>query len=188
LPVELSGLTATTEGASAILEWSTASETNNAGFHVEHRAPQRAAWADIGFAEGAGTTNRPQTYRFRVADLEPGTHRFRLRQVDTDGAAHVSDAVQIRVRMQNALRLTPPAPNPVQAEATLRFGVREAHDASVAVYDVLGRRVATLYDGTPPPGRMVPVRLAAQSLPPGTYFVRLSTGADTKVRRLTVVR
>jgi len=188
LPVELSGLTATTEGASAILEWGTASETNNAGFHVEHRAPQRATWADIGFVEGAGTTNRPQTYRFRVADLDPGTHRFRLRQVDTDGTAHVSDAVQIRVRMQSALRLTPPAPNPVQAEATLRFGVREAHDASVAVYDVLGRRVATLYDGTPPPGRMVPVRLAAQSLPPGPYFVRLTAGADTKVRRLTVVR
>ncbi len=188
LPVELSGLTATAEGANAILEWSTTSETNNTGFHVEHRAPKSAAWTDVGFVEGAGTTNRPQTYRFRIADLDPGTHRFRLRQVDTDGSAHVSGAVQARVRMQNALRLTPPAPNPVQNEATLRFGVREARDASVVVYDVLGRRVATLYNGTPPSGRMVPVQLSARSLPAGTYLVRLTAGAETKVRRVTVVR
>jgi len=40
----------------------------------------------MGFVEGAGTTDQPQIFRFRTDDLRVGTHRFRLRQVATDGS------------------------------------------------------------------------------------------------------
>jgi hypothetical protein len=58
---------------------------------------------------------------------------------------------------------------------------------TVAIYDVLGRKVATLYDGPDPSEQMKTVRLNANRLPSGTYFVRLSTEGRTKVQRLTVV-
>ena len=57
----------------------------------------------------------------------------------------------------------------------------------VAVYDVLGRRVASLADGELPVGTH---RLAfdAGGLPAGVYLVRAESGRRTFTRRITIVR
>ena len=63
------------EGTDVALTWQTASETNNAGFHLD-RAVDAGPFVDIGFVEGAGTTTEPQSYRFTVdRDLAPGEGR-----------------------------------------------------------------------------------------------------------------
>jgi hypothetical protein len=90
--------------------------------------------------------------------------------------------------MEAALRLTPPSPNPVRQTAQFRFGVQEVRSTTVAVYDVLGRKVATLYDGAPPAGQMQTVRLDARTLPSGVYFVRLAAGSRTETRKFTVAK
>jgi hypothetical protein len=193
LPVEMTRFTATGAGSAAELRWETASETKNAGFEVQHAAGDStsgAAWETLGFVESnvqGGTTTEPQTYRFRTEDLTPGPHRFRLRQVDLDGTAHLSDVVRLRLRMETALRLTPPTPNPARQHATLRFGAREVAAATVVVYDALGRKIRTLHEGPLPNGRLQTTRLDAGRLPSGVYFVRLTAGDQTKTRRLTVV-
>lgn len=191
LPVELTRFVASAAGPAVQLRWRTASEINNAGFEIQHAvgdATSDAAWEALGFVDGAGTTEEPQTYRFRAGGLSPGTHRFRLRQVDLDGTAHVSDVVRVDLRMEAALRLTPPSPNPVRQTAQFRFGVQEVRPTTVAVYDVLGRKVATLYDGAPPAGQMQTVRLDARTLPSGVYFVRLAAGSRTETRKFTVAK
>ncbi|MEL6772619.1 MAG: VCBS repeat-containing protein, partial [Bacteroidota bacterium] len=85
VPVELTVFSAVLSGEAARLTWATASETNNAGFHVEHRAPSADVFATLGFVDGAGTTTATQRYAFETGTLAPGAHRFRLRQVDFDG-------------------------------------------------------------------------------------------------------
>ncbi|MEF8866385.1 MAG: T9SS type A sorting domain-containing protein [Salinibacter sp.] len=193
LPVEMSRFTVSVAGSAAELRWETASETNNAGFEVQHVAgdsTSRTAWETLGFVESnvqGGTTTEPQTYRFRAEDLKPGPHRFRLRQVDLDGTAHVSDAVAVKLRLKATLRLMPPSPNPVRETATLRFGVQRAQSATVAIYDLLGRKVMTLHDGALPEGQMQTVHLDADRLPSGVYFVRLRVANQVKTRKLTVV-
>ena len=191
LPVELTRLAASTTNNAVQLQWRTASETNNAGFEVQHTpgdSTVAADWRSLGFVEGAGTTQRPQTYRFRATDLPPGTHRFRLKQRDLDGTETVTDVVTATLGMDAPVRLTRPAPNPVRQSTTLRFGARDASSVTLTVYDVLGRAVATLYDGPPPTGRMETVRLDADQLPSGTYFVRLLAENRVQTRRLTVAR
>ena len=195
LPVELTAFRATADGSAARLTWTTASETNNTGFKVQH-APgpsgrgteSSGSWTTLGFVEGAGTTQASHTYRFRTDALAPGPHRFRLQQVDTDGSVHTSTVVRVTLQMEQALRLTAPAPNPVRQRATLAFGVREATATTVALFDVLGRRVATLYDGTPAAGRMHTVRLNTTDLPSGVYFVRLKADGRARTQKVTVVR
>jgi len=81
LPVELSSFSAQRDGQSAVLTWSTASETNNAGFAVQH-AIGTEGFEQIGWVEGVGTTNEAQTYDFTAENLSAGTHRFRLKQED----------------------------------------------------------------------------------------------------------
>lgn len=192
LPVEMAAFEARAEGKEALLQWQTAAETNNAGFEVQHKGPaESASWSKIGYVESkasGGTTTDSHSYRFRAEGLSVGTHRFRLRQVDLSGSATKTDPVTTTIRMQKALRLTPPAPNPVSGAATLRFGVKKAQSVEVALYDVLGRRMQTLFQGRPEAGQMQRVRLRATDLPAGTYFLRLQARKKTRTRRITVMR
>ena len=199
LPVELTSLSARANGTGAVLSWQTASETNNAGFYVQHSAPSPTGgspdgrvpdtWERIGFVEGAGTTSSATSYRFTVEkELSPGTHRFRLRQVDTDGTGHFSDAVSLRVRMEKKVRLSAPAPNPIEENARLSFAVKESKETTVGLFNALGRHVSTLYRGRPSAEEQVRVSLNASGLSSGTYLIRLESGRATETRKITVIR
>jgi hypothetical protein len=66
--------------------------------------------------------------------------------------------------------------------------VRETQHVSVDAYDVLGRRVATIYHGRLPANRTERLRLEGHRLPSGLYFVR-AVGDDFSItRRVTLVR
>ncbi|MEM1041642.1 MAG: T9SS type A sorting domain-containing protein [Bacteroidota bacterium] len=88
---------------------------------------------------------------------------------------------------KGTLSLAAPFPNPVRGMATLRYTLPEAADVTLAVYDVLGRRVATLRDGVQPAG-VHGATFDAGTLPSGVYLVRLAAGTDRAAKRLTVVR
>ncbi len=78
-------------------------------------------------------------------------------------------------------------PNPFAVSTTLGFAVPEAQQVRLTVYDLLGRRVATLVDGIVQAGEQQ-VRLDATNLPSGTYIVRLEAGANNLTERVTVIR
>jgi hypothetical protein len=77
-------------------------------------------------------------------------------------------------------------PNPFRAETTIEYAVSEAGPVTLAVYDVLGRRVATLVDGHVPAGTHR-VRLDADGLASGVYFYRLKAEDVLKTRKMTVL-
>ena len=191
IPVELTGLDSQLAGNSVRLTWQTASETNNAGFYIQ-RKQGGSHWQRLGFvgsnAQG-GTTSERQSYRFTDADLPYAADSliYRLRQVDTDGAAHVSDRTVLRLGGPNRLTLQHPFPNPARRQAKVRFGIPKPATVQVAIYDLLGRRVTTLVAGRLEAGRHAE-RMSVSSLAPGMYFIRLEAGGKTQTRKLTVVR
>lgn len=190
LPVELTRLVALKDESAVKLRWATASETNNAGFEVQHAvgdSTSDAPWTELGFVTGAGTTQEAQQYQFRVEALDAGLHRFRLKQVDLDGTTQLSDVIFTELGLETPLRLPPPSPNPVRQTATVHFGAREAEEGTVAMYDMLGRRVATLYEGSLSNGQLHSVRVNANRLPSGVYFVRLTAGDHVRTRKLTII-
>ena len=63
----------------------------------------------------------------------------------------------------------------------------ESGAVRLTVYDLLGRAVATLADGTVSAGRHR-TSLDAAALAPGPYVVRLEAAGTAVARRLTVVR
>ena len=188
LPVELASLDAATEGTDVQLSWQTASETSNAGFAIERRV-QDGSWSQIGFREGAGTTEQAQTYRFTDAEVpfEAEQVRYRLRQEDLDGTTTLSDEVTVELGAPSTAQLHAPFPNPSAQQATVRFEMPRSTDVEIAVYDVLGRRVETIVNGQVPAGRE---QRAVQTdrLAPGTYFIRMRMGETVQTERLTIVR
>ena len=191
LPVALAAFTARPQGEEVVLAWRTASETNNAGFSVQHQRPGAGLWEPAGFVESrapGGTTTESQRYQYVLRDASPGTHRFRLRQVDLDGTARLSDPVQATVDLQDALRLDAPTPNPARETAQLSYAVRERTHATLHLYTVLGERVSTVYAGTPVPGELHTARVDVSTLSSGVYWLRLAAGGQSATQRLVVVR
>ena len=197
MPVELSAMRAEVNNQTAVLSWETTSETNNAGFHVEHQrmspgdttaTSTSGEWTRIAFVQGNGTTDKPQTYRFKTEALEFGRHAFRLRQVDTDGSESITEPVEATVRLQKSYALEGPYPNPVRTRATLPLTVRDRQSVTMELYDALGRRVRTVHRGELPSQETMRLTLSVQSLSSGTYFVRIQGEDFTATERLTVVR
>jgi uncharacterized delta-60 repeat protein len=78
-------------------------------------------------------------------------------------------------------------PNPTHATATLEFVLSEATDVRLTLYDILGREVAVMAEGTRGAGTHT-VTLDASRLVSGLYVVRLTAGSEAATRRLTIVR
>ncbi len=79
------------------------------------------------------------------------------------------------------------APNPMARAGTVSFGLAEAGDAYVALFDALGRQVSVLADGPHGVGRH-DVALDTSALPAGVYVVRALIGGAAQTTQLTVVR
>jgi len=200
LPVELARFTAERTGEGIRLSWETASETNNAAFQVQrHVADGEASaetgsdasdWTTVGRREGAGTTVQPQSYQFTDADLPYAADsvRYRLRQIDTDGEAHLSDPVTVARGAVETVQLKDTYPNPASDQITVRYAVPRSTKGPVqlALYDVLGRQVRTVAS-TSPDGRSTR-SVDVSGLSSGTYVLRLQAGSTAQTRRLTVVR
>ena len=187
LPVELVTFEARRDGADAVLNWKTASETGNAGFAVEHAAGA-GAFERIGWVGGAGTTTEAQAYRFVAEGLPAGPHRFRLRQEDVDGSASLSEVVKVTVGPEGPVAIRGVVPNPVRGGGTLRFTARQSGEVSVALYDVLGREVKTLQEGRVVGGRPQRVSFDASTLSSGVYFLRVEGEGFARTERVTVAR
>jgi hypothetical protein len=198
LPVELADLEARADRDKVRLTWTTASETGNAGFRVQRRVGETTSggetasggngtWEQIGQVEGAGTTTEAKSYRFADTDLPYRADRleYRLKQVDTDGSSALSDPVIVE-RSVDEVELLGTYPNPARSQATVRYALPEKQKASIRLYDMLGRQVRTVLNGTRE-GRYKQ-RVDMSGLPSGTYFLRLRAGGQTRTQKLTVVR
>jgi len=66
--------------------------------------------------------------------------------------------------------------------------LRDTQEATVQLYDLLGRRLRTLHDGALDAGEAYTFQLKTETLPSGTYFLRVTGERVEEVRRITVVR
>ena len=186
LPVELTSFNASVDGDAAYLRWVTTSETRSAGFEVQHETER--GFETLEFVEGAGTTTEPTRYTYTAENLGPGTHTFRLKQVDLDGSSTLTEPVTVRVQMWELVKLSAPAPNPASTSASLSFAVKERAETTIRLYNTLGQKVATVYEDTPQAGEQQTVQVDVSGLPSGVYFLRLDANERTKSWRLKVMR
>ncbi|WP_022836661.1 T9SS type A sorting domain-containing protein [Salisaeta longa] len=195
LPVELATFDVSKDEEQAYVHWRTASETNNAGFYVEHQVlspsdstTRAAAWKALGFVEGHNTTNEPQSYQFRTERLSYGLHAFRLRQVDHDGSVSYSKEVMLSNRLRAPVAVRGPYPNPSRVQPTLEVTVRSTQRIAVHVYDLLGRRVKTVFNDVLSGQQTRKLSVDVGDLASGTYFLRVRGTSFARTERLTVIR
>jgi hypothetical protein len=92
-----------------------------------------------------------------------------------------------RAEIPEQVTLEPNYPNPFRTQTTIRYGLPEETHVQVVVYDVLGRRVATLVDEQRRAGYHR-ITWTPDSFPTGTYLYRLRDGTTTRAETMTIVR
>jgi hypothetical protein len=184
LPVVLTAFTARPSGTSALLDWATASEKNNAYFSVERsRTGQPADFVAIGQLAGQGTTAAAHTYRFSDpnAAATGSTVYYRLRQVDADGSATYSPVRAVLFGPAPSAGSLALFPNPVaEASTTLDLSSLPATATyQVRLLDATGRATR---QWALPGGQAQPLDLGG--LAPGSYLLLVSgQQADGSVLR-----
>ncbi|MEM9918040.1 MAG: PKD domain-containing protein [Bacteroidota bacterium] len=172
LPVELVDFSAraASKEQAVLLNWETASEINNDYFEIE-KSRDGMEWFVIERQKGKGNTNQPTYYRAK--DLKPfsGQNYYRLRQVDFNGAANLSD---IRVVEFGSLAGTFELfPNPATKEVQVRY---EKDIQSVGLFDLTGKQIERnhrlLSDG---------LMIDLEALPAGVYWVRVNQELPQKL-------
>lgn len=190
LPVELTYLEAISSGPQNILlRWETAAEIDNSGFQIEVGATDEdRGFERLAFVEGHGTTSEPHSYSYVASGLDPGTHVFRLKQIDFDGTFEYSPLVEATLEVPGGFVLEEAYPNPFNPTTTIRFGVASRQWVRLTLHDAAGKLARTLFDGTAPANSMQSVTIDGSGLASGTYRVRLEGANVVATRAVTLAK
>jgi hypothetical protein len=177
LPVELVRFRATPNNKNVELEWSTASERDNAYMAVE-RSTDGRDFTEIGQVKGNGTTSEKQNYSFEDTKPARGVNYYRLRQVDVNGSFEYSKSVVARFGNASVASFVA-TPNVISVSDALVLSFFEDNadqELELEVYDLQGKLLHTKNNvaaGT--------VVISDMQLTAGQYLIKVkNTGEYTR--------
>jgi hypothetical protein len=187
LPVQLTSFNAILQGTNALLTWTTATETNNAGFQIDRSVEGSNLWEKVAFINGAGTSNSEKSYSYEDKNLQPGLYVYRMKQVDNGGTVTLYNPEKlpkVNVIVSKTLQLLGNYPNPFNPSTTIAFTLPEDGRVVLKVFNVLGQQVATLFDGIAKAGKENTVAFDATRLSSGIYFSCMEFGNQRLIKKM----
>ena len=171
------------QGQSALLEWSTNSESNNALFEIE-RSFNGSDFNKVGDVAGAGTTTIRQDYDFTDTQFDyiPSDATevyYRLKQVDLDGG-HTYSEIRI-LALPGAASQLKLWPNPASDQLNVQYRVGMA-GYQLEIVDLTGRKVYASELGELADQFSVDV----STLKAGIYFVTMTNGKEKLTRKMII--
>jgi hypothetical protein len=168
VPVELVSFTATTVGNNVILNWNTATETNNMGFEVE-RKNANSEYSTVAFISGNGTSTGSKEYSFTDAGLVSGNYTYRLKQIDFDGKFVYSNAIETVIDVPADYSLAQNFPNPFNPSTSIQFALKSDAKVTLRLFDALGQEIRTILNNNYASGNYK-IYFNAAGLNSGIYF------------------
>ncbi|MPM22254.1 hypothetical protein SDC9_68705 [bioreactor metagenome] len=138
LPVSLISYEGHCLADEVVLQWSTASETNNAQFVVE-RSIDAVNWQVLGSVAGAGNSNVVMNYSFTDPAPMSGVNYYRLSQTDFSGKRDTIGVVEASCGQMNAS--VSYFPNPFTSEITVQMNNLTTGKAVLTIFDAIGQKV-----------------------------------------------
>jgi hypothetical protein len=188
VPVELTSFTAEATSEGIELNWTTATELNNLGFEIE-RSNDCEEFYTIGFVEGMGTTTEATNYSYSdVLDYSGvTTYSYRLKQLDFNGAYNLSDVITVAFDVPGEFILNQNYPNPFNPSTVIKYAVPKESPVSIKVFDLTGRKVATLVDEVKQPGTYE-LTFDAGKYASGVYIYQMVSGDFVQVKKMSLLK
>ncbi|MBI5474592.1 MAG: T9SS type A sorting domain-containing protein [Ignavibacteriae bacterium] len=117
-----------------------------------------------------------------------------MKQVDLDGTIHftepinVSSPTSVKEVAPREFALKQNYPNPFNPETNIKFSVEETGRATLEIFNLLGQKVATLFDNVVEAGYYQTVKVDGAHLASGMYLYRLQTGNYVGVKKLVLTK
>lgn len=176
LPVTLESFTGRNNGAVNDLSWKTAGEANFSHFELERSADGKS----YGKLASVNAQGNEDGSSYGYTDERPfdGKNLYRLRIVDRDGSARLSEVVELYVKSGNSLvmRLHP---NPVDQLLHVTIDGKADGTGQVQVLDIAGKVLHTIE------ARSNSLSIDMSGLPAGTYMVRYSDRSNRQVLKVS---
>ncbi|UCE01746.1 MAG: T9SS type A sorting domain-containing protein [Candidatus Latescibacterota bacterium] len=187
--VRLVSVHAAREGSDVVLSWEVEDTEVPSGFHVYRQGfgEQRTKLTQE-LLEGQAL------YEFVDRDAPREEVSYWLEEIGWSGVAvwHGPITLHAVASKQPRLMLAPAQPNPFRESTEIRFSLRATGHVSLAVYDVLGRRIRTLVDGHVRSGvhdeRWDGRTDSGVRVSPGVYFLQLSNEGEKQAQRILFIR
>lgn len=197
IPVELTNFSASTSKSKVILEWSTATETNNHRFEVQRKFDENS-WQTVGTVSGSGTTAKTKNYSFidDISEIAVSTIQYRLKQIDFNGSFNYSGEVSVVNNKVTSFELSQNYPNPFNPTTRIRFSVPSISKNSFAsgeqtvvlkIYDIIGNEIATLVNEIKSVGTYE-IDYNAGNLSNGVYLYTLKAGNYSATKKLIIMK
>ena len=190
VPVELTSFTIEPSKKGALLNWATATETNNSGFKIERKS-NNSGWNEISFVNGKGNSTEKSTYQFVDGNLAAGKYSYRLKQVDFNGSFNYSPVVEVEITAPNEFSLEQNYPNPFNPSTVISYTLPEKVNVNISIYNSLGELLITLVNQTQEAG-VYHHEFNASSFASGTYIYRINAtgqnGTFTQSKKMLLVK
>jgi hypothetical protein len=150
----------------------------------ETNQPPELSAGDTLVARYAGSGAADGSLPSWLVILDRPTRGTTPNRADEGGRAARSDLPTLFAMHQNQ-------PNPFAATTTFRFDLPRSETVRLEVFDLMGRKVATLRDAWMPPGRHSlewnSRDAKGSTLQPGAYLYRMTAGSFRAERKLVVL-
>jgi fibronectin-binding autotransporter adhesin len=201
LPVQLISFSARRTSGLTRLAWQTGFESDSRGFVVKRRKLGETEWRDIASYDRSmelRSTNRLNGAAYRFVDrtpVDPGTTlEYQLAEISLSGM-RVELPMTATLVVPRQSELAQNFPNPFNPSTEIRYQVSGTSDVRLEVFDMLGRKVATLVSERQDAGEYQ-VKFNAAGLASGVYFYRIDVrtsggsqaGAFVETRKMMLMK
>jgi VCBS repeat-containing protein len=197
VPVELASFVGEVVEDNVVLNWATASQTNNAGFRVLRSTDQGTFEVVSDLIDGAGTTDALMNYSFTDETLPAAEQVFYvLEQIDLDGTVHRSNPIEVLLgaRFLNLPTefATAVYPNPFNPSTTVSYDLPAEAQVSIVIYDAIGQEIRQLVNDAHSIGRYS-VQWDARdnfgrSVGSGVYIAKIKAGQFSATQKMLLLK
>lgn len=154
-----------------LINWATSLEINNEGFEVQ-RSADGQDFEVVGFVPGAGNSTEIQEYKFVDSNPKAGLNFYRIKQIDFDGKVDYSRVLKLNFEVDEMVEVSI-SPNPANSQTRLTLEGTVEGVVDVEIMEITGRLVhRSSFNAAEQQTQIQPLP-GLESLPPGTYLVRV---------------
>ncbi len=99
----------------------------------------------------------------------------------------ISDVELNEDELPTGLSISQNHPNPFNAATTISYSLPERNEVAIAIYNILGQRVTTVFEGTRQAGEHT-ITWDASDFPSGVYFARLEAGKHSENIKMVLLK